>query len=741
MFTDPDKAGDGLLSDDFLSGPDSLPESQQDDGKDATLPGETAFDPGLSPPAKSDRQSGSRWRWRLRGIAPAVILLPLALVSFFVFVLKADEFGSAGPVAQGPPTEAQPTASLPAGPDPTRPIATPLSLTPSPEAIEVWLAQAEALTWKSEFEAAIDIYRDLAHEEPDDARPEAGWARALLLDGLAEQALSHARRAVALDATDIDAALMLARAYVELGDKARGLGAAMSATQLDPDHAGAHALLAEAYLLTGPSEKAREEAALALAQDPTNAEAHRIQAKLYDAVDGDMVRAIDEYRIAADLQPELWLRHYELGLALLKGGDHDGAIVALTDAWVLRRKPLTYQALGEAYYRLGQYDQAASFLEQSLSAGAADANTYAFLSAIYARQDRCGDSAVFFKQALAQDPNNPLALQARDACQQAAAALTPGPAVTDVATSEMEPSPTPAAAVGITPTPSPSPVLQGWIAFPVWDAEKETYDTYVASADGSERRLVAAEMHQPAFSPDSQWLAVNGERGEYLNLCIVKPDGTGLREITEHVEDGLPSWSLDSQSLAFSSTRHGDKQSRVYVVDQVPFDGQKVQGRPLNYGLDDVRGEYPAWTPDGHIVYSGCHYDGLSAQCGLLTLAAGPDPQPPVPVTTESQDSAPAVQGARVAFMSNRDGNWEIYVVNLDGSGLVRLTNQAANDGLPAWSPDGRTIAFVSDQGGVWAVWAVDADGSGRRKLFDLGGGGLAADWQHERISWTAVGR
>jgi len=740
MFTDPEKAGDEPPGDDLSSRPQPLTEHQQDSPAGAAFAGETPLDTEPSPSAKRGPRSGSHWRWRLRGIAPAVILLPLALVSFVVFVLRPGGFGPARPVAQAPPVEPSPTPALTATPEPTRPGAAVPPLTPSPEAIEVWLAQAEALTWKSEFEAAIDIYRDLAQQVPDDARPEAGWARALLLDGLPEQALSHARQAVTLDPANLQAALVLARAYVDLGDRARGLSAVMNALQLDADHAEVHALLAEAHLLTGQLEKAMEEAALALAQDPTSAEAHRIQGKLYEDVDEDMVQAVDEYRIAADLQPELWLRHYELGLALLKGGDHDAAIVALTDAWVLRRKPLTYHALGEAYYRLGQYDQAASFFEQSLSAGAADANTYAFLSAIYARQDRCGDATVFFKQALAQDPNNPLALQARDTCQQAVAALTPTPAVTAPATSGAEPSPPPSATAGVTPSPSPLPVLQGRIAFPVWNAEKGTYDTYVANADGSDRQLVAAEMHQPAFSPDGQWLAVNGERGEYLNLCIVQPDGDGLREITEYVEDGLPTWSPDGQSLAFSSTRHGDKQSRIYIIDQVPFDGQKAQGRSLNYGLDDVRGEYPAWTPEGQVVYAGCHYDGLSAQCGLLTLPAGPDPQTPAPVTTESQDSAPAVHGDRVAFMSNRDGNWEIYVVNLDGSGLVRLTNQAAHDGLPAWSADGRTIAFVSDQGGVWAVWAVNANGSGRRKLFDLGGGGLAADWQHERISWAAAG-
>lgn len=86
--------------------------------------------------------------------------------------------------------------------------------------------------------------------------------------------------------------------------------------------------------------------------------------------------------------------------------------------------------------------------------------------------------------------------------------------------------------------------------------------------------------------------------------------------------------------------------------------------------------------------------------------------------------------------MSNRDGNWELYIMNDDGSGVARLTNNAANDGLPTWSPDGRTIAFVSDQGGSWAVWAISPDGSNQRKLFDIGGRGLASDWQHERISW-----
>jgi Tol biopolymer transport system component len=99
--------------------------------------------------------------------------------------------------------------------------------------------------------------------------------------------------------------------------------------------------------------------------------------------------------------------------------------------------------------------------------------------------------------------------------------------------------------------------------------------------------------------------------------------------------------------------------------------------------------------------------------------------------------------------MSQRDDNWEIYVANLDGGGLQRLTRNPANDGLPAWSPDGRYIAFVSDREGGWAVWVMRPDGSDQRLLFRLGGplGGQVQDaashenlgWVEERISWAPL--
>jgi TolB protein len=412
-----------------------------------------------------------------------------------------------------------------------------------------------------------------------------------------------------------------------------------------------------------------------------------------------------------------------LGLLLLDAGEPNPAIVALTDALVLRHKPLTFTTLGQAYYRSGQLEQARSFLEQSLSAGATDPTTYALLAAINVHDGRCNDARIYFDQALTQDPANALALEARNTCQ----GTLSKPTSTSVAGS------TPTKATPSLPSPPP---LSGQIAFPVWNAETGQYDTYVAEVDGSERHLVAEEMHQPAFRADGQWLAVNGERSDAMNLVIVRLDGSDLKEVTAYLEDSLPCWSPNGQSLVFSSTRHKDRRPRLYIVDQVAFDGSSVQDRVLNSDLYELLGEYPAWMPEGRIVYAGCDYTATPTRCGLFAISAEQGPQTPEQLTTQPGDTAPAAMAGRVAFMSDRDGNWEIYVVNADGSGLKRLTDNGFNDGLPTWSPDGQAIAFVSDEGGVWAVWAMSADGSNRRKLFDIGGGGLASDWQHERIAW-----
>jgi Tol biopolymer transport system component len=85
--------------------------------------------------------------------------------------------------------------------------------------------------------------------------------------------------------------------------------------------------------------------------------------------------------------------------------------------------------------------------------------------------------------------------------------------------------------------------------------------------------------------------------------------------------------------------------------------------------------------------------------------------------------------GRRLAFMSNRDGDFEIYVVDADGSNVRRLTDDPGNDFNPAWSPDGKEIAWNSDRGGDFKVYVMKADGTGVRRLTDAPGVDSVPSW------------
>ena len=91
-----------------------------------------------------------------------------------------------------------------------------------------------------------------------------------------------------------------------------------------------------------------------------------------------------------------------------------------------------------------------------------------------------------------------------------------------------------------------------------------------------------------------------------------------------------------------------------------------------------------------------------------------PTSTPTVPPPTPT--ARPAGVG-QIAFVSNRDGNDEIYVMNPDGSNQRRLTNTPGEDWHPAWSPDGTKILFQCMSGGTFNVCVINADGSGYTQI------------------------
>ena len=203
-------------------------------------------------------------------------------------------------------------------------------------------------------------------------------------------------------------------------------------------------------------------------------------------------------------------------------------------------------------------------------------------------------------------------------------------------------------------------------------------DIYVMNSDGTNpiNLTQAPGRHDldSCWSPDGKQIVFTSFKGFLPDIWVMDADGTNQRKLTDHeAGERDPDWSPDGTRIAFYSNRDGiwdrnpNDNWEIYVMDA---DGQN----PINLTNNPAWDSHPAWSPDG----------------------------------------------TQIAFDSNREGNTEVYVMNADGTNLINLTNHPAADRTPDWSPDGTRIVFESNRDGNWEikpkdnweVYVMNADGT-----------------------------
>ncbi len=180
-----------------------------------------------------------------------------------------------------------------------------------------------------------------------------------------------------------------------------------------------------------------------------------------------------------------------------------------------------------------------------------------------------------------------------------------------------------------------------------------------------------------------QWLAFETERGKLgdYEIFVMTTTGERVTNVTNSwADDVAPVWSPNGRRIAFVSLRDtptgkwGLGPGSIYLLDFDPIAGRPGKVVRLTDGGGDDN--WPTWSPDGK----------------------------------------------KIAFMSDRSGNWDIWIINVDGSGLTQVTHHPGEDEFPDWSPDGKKIAFTSKRGGNRDIWVMNVDGSNPVNLTNMPG-------------------
>ena len=258
------------------------------------------------------------------------------------------------------------------------------------------------------------------------------------------------------------------------------------------------------------------------------------------------------------------------------------------------------------------------------------------------------------------------------------------------------------------------------------------YQLFTSKADGTALRQLThfanSDAVWAAWSPNGEQIAF--ERDVYTGVLVTRgaiytmnADGSGLRALIPKGLNGEPSWSPNGKLIVFGTLQFG-KQATLSVLAATGGRMRRLLTTPLPCKQFCAIGFLsPTFSPDGKRIAFIWHKEPFPLAAIFTMNATGGGLKQ---VTgwqrgglTDKIDWSP--DGARIAYSSpgigDRPGvSSNVFTVRPDGTGLAKLTHSRGgkiNNGLDSWSPDGKKIAFVSNRTGTYEIYVMNANGSG----------------------------
>ena len=237
----------------------------------------------------------------------------------------------------------------------------------------------------------------------------------------------------------------------------------------------------------------------------------------------------------------------------------------------------------------------------------------------------------------------------------------------------------------------------------------------VGVSGGAPRKLVDGDGVQPSWSPSGArivyWSNIGGQRDIYT---IASTGGTPVPVTNDPAIDWSPVWSPDGRFIYFSSDRGTAMNLWRIAIDE---SNGKVLGVPetVTAGVQ-ASAALPSFSKNGSRL-------AFRSRIGSINPVAIPfDPaslRAGVPSLLDTRNnirvpSSVSPDGKQIAFFSIGESQEDLFIGTPDGS-IRRVTDDAARDRAPMFTPDGRSLVFYSNRGGTWQPWIIGTDGGGLR--------------------------